>query len=92
MATSVTAAAAAGAAGASSAPPPAAVVQTEPAATPPLTYEVLAKCSTTKARVGLMKLRHSDVSTPVFMPVGTQVRVVDVHFDTFSYRIVLRAH
>lgn len=40
--------------------------------TPPLTFEVLAKCSTTKARVGLMRLRHSDVSTPVFMPVGTQ--------------------
>jgi hypothetical protein len=38
----------------------------------PLTYKVIAKCSTTKARVGLMSLIHSDVSTPVFMPVGTQ--------------------
>lgn len=40
---------------------------------PPLTYKVTAKCSTTKARVGIMSLRHSDVDTPVFMPVGTQV-------------------
>lgn len=40
----------------------------------PLTYKVLAKCSTTKARVGVMSLLHSDVDTPVFMPVGTQVR------------------
>lgn len=40
--------------------------------TPALTYEVHARCSTTKARVGTMRLRHSDVATPVFMPVGTQ--------------------
>ena len=40
--------------------------------TNPLAYKVIAKCSTTKARVGLMSLVHSDVSTPVFMPVGTQ--------------------
>lgn len=39
----------------------------------PLEYKVIAKCSTTKARVGMMNLRHSDVDTPVFMPVGTQV-------------------
>lgn len=41
---------------------------------PPLKYKVIAKCSTTKARVGVMTLRHGDVDTPVFMPVGTQVR------------------
>lgn len=40
--------------------------------TPALTYAVHARCSTTKARVGTMRLRHSDVATPVFMPVGTQ--------------------
>ena len=40
--------------------------------TNPLAYKVIAKCSTTKARVGLMSLVHSDVSTPVFLPVGTQ--------------------
>lgn len=38
----------------------------------PLRYRVVAKCSRTKARVGVMSLRHSDVDTPVFMPVGTQ--------------------
>lgn len=40
---------------------------------PPLKYKVIAKCKTTKARVGVMTLRHGDVDTPVFMPVGTQV-------------------
>lgn len=40
---------------------------------PPLKYRVLAKCGTSKARVGVMTLRHGDVNTPVFMPVGTQV-------------------
>lgn len=40
---------------------------------PPLLYKVIAKCKTTKARVGVMTLRHGEVDTPVFMPVGTQV-------------------
>lgn len=40
----------------------------------PLIYKILAECPTTKARVGVMTLRHGDVNTPVFMPVGTQVR------------------
>ena len=39
---------------------------------PPLTYKVIAECSVSKARAGLMTLRHSEVNTPVFMPVGTQ--------------------
>ncbi|EDW03745.1 queuine tRNA-ribosyltransferase catalytic subunit [Drosophila grimshawi] len=39
---------------------------------PPLTYKVVAECSVSKARAGLMMLRHSEVRTPVFMPVGTQ--------------------
>ncbi|XP_052863167.1 queuine tRNA-ribosyltransferase catalytic subunit [Anopheles cruzii] len=39
---------------------------------PPLQYRVAEKCSQTKARVGVMSLRHSVVPTPVFMPVGTQ--------------------
>lgn len=39
----------------------------------PLKYKIIAKCQTTKARVGVMSLIHSDVDTPVFMPVGTQV-------------------
>lgn len=44
--------------------------------TPPLTYKVTGKCSTTKARIGIMSLRHIDVNTPVFMPVGTQVNSI----------------
>ncbi|XP_058976258.1 queuine tRNA-ribosyltransferase catalytic subunit-like [Musca domestica] len=39
---------------------------------PPLTYKVIAECSASKARAGLMTVRHSEVNTPVFMPVGTQ--------------------
>lgn len=37
-----------------------------------LKFEVLAKCSTTKARVSRMHLEHQSVDLPVFMPVGTQ--------------------
>lgn len=39
-----------------------------------LTFHVKAECNVSKARVGLMKLPHYEVKTPVFMPVGTQVR------------------
>lgn len=39
----------------------------------PLIFNLLAECNTTKARVGKMVLPHSEVDTPVFMPVGTQV-------------------
>lgn len=37
-----------------------------------LTFETIAKCSTTKARVSNLTLPHGPVDTPVFMPVGTQ--------------------
>ncbi|KAI9487096.1 MAG: queuine tRNA-ribosyltransferase [Benjaminiella poitrasii] len=37
-----------------------------------LTFETIARCSTTKARVSIMTLPHGPVDTPVFMPVGTQ--------------------
>nr|BAN21245.1 tRNA-guanine transglycosylase [Riptortus pedestris] len=37
-----------------------------------LTFKVLAECSESKARAGLMILPHSPVETPVFMPVGTK--------------------
>ncbi|RIA92226.1 queuine tRNA-ribosyltransferase [Glomus cerebriforme] len=37
-----------------------------------LTWKIIAKCSTTKARVGKLTLPHGPVDTPVFMPVGTQ--------------------
>lgn len=41
----------------------------------PLNFKLLAKCSVTKARVGVVTLLHSEVSTPVFMPVGTKVSI-----------------
>lgn len=37
-----------------------------------LSFQIKAKCSLSKARSSVMKLLHSDVDTPVFMPVGTQ--------------------
>jgi queuine tRNA-ribosyltransferase len=37
-----------------------------------LTFETVAKCSTTKARAALLTLPHGPVNLPVFMPVGTQ--------------------
>lgn len=39
-----------------------------------LRFRIKAKCSVSKARSSVMSLLHSDVDTPVFMPVGTQVR------------------
>lgn len=48
-------------------------IDVNPIDDPPLKYKVIAECGTTKARVGVMTLRHGDVDTPVFMPVGTQV-------------------
>ncbi|OWA50290.1 putative queuine tRNA-ribosyltransferase [Hypsibius exemplaris] len=35
-------------------------------------FHVLASCSTSKARTGVLSLLHSDVETPIFMPVGTK--------------------
>jgi queuine tRNA-ribosyltransferase len=37
-----------------------------------LGFEIVAKCSTTKARVSRISLPHHTVDAPVFMPVGTQ--------------------
>nr|OQO26294.1 Queuine tRNA-ribosyltransferase catalytic subunit [Rachicladosporium sp. CCFEE 5018] len=37
-----------------------------------LTFTLLAKCSTTKARASLLTLPHGDVKLPIFMPVATQ--------------------
>lgn len=37
-----------------------------------LSFKILAKCSTTKARTAILTLPHHEVETPVFMPVGTQ--------------------
>ncbi|EFX06121.1 queuine tRNA-ribosyltransferase [Grosmannia clavigera kw1407] len=37
-----------------------------------LTFELLAECSTTRARASLLTLPHGPVALPVFMPVATQ--------------------
>ncbi|KAG5518843.1 hypothetical protein PMAC_002373 [Pneumocystis sp. 'macacae'] len=37
-----------------------------------LSFDIISKCSVSKARAGLLTLSHGTVETPVFMPVGTQ--------------------
>lgn len=44
-----------------------------------LSFHVKAECNVSRARAGLMKLPHYEVKTPVFMPVGTQVRFFAVY-------------
>jgi queuine tRNA-ribosyltransferase len=41
-------------------------------------FELLAVCSETGARAGILHTAHGDVETPVFMPVGTQATVKGV--------------
>ncbi|KAJ2601020.1 Queuine tRNA-ribosyltransferase catalytic subunit 1 [Coemansia sp. RSA 1722] len=43
----------------------------ETSTSPALKFEVLARCSTTKARASKMHLPHYTAHTPMFMPVGT---------------------
>jgi hypothetical protein len=38
----------------------------------PLEFEVLKKCSKSKARCSVLKLPHATLETPQFMPVGTK--------------------
>jgi queuine tRNA-ribosyltransferase len=38
-------------------------------------FEIVAECSETRARAGLLETAHGVVETPVFMPVGTQATV-----------------
>jgi queuine tRNA-ribosyltransferase len=42
---------------------------------PQITFEIVAECSTTRARAGLLHTPHGTIETPVFMPVGTQATV-----------------
>ncbi|KAH7631195.1 queuine tRNA-ribosyltransferase [Sordaria sp. MPI-SDFR-AT-0083] len=37
-----------------------------------LTFELVAKCSTTRARASILTLPHGPVNLPIFMPVATQ--------------------
>lgn len=38
-------------------------------------YKIIKQCKQTKARVGVLSTPHGDITTPVFMPVGTQATV-----------------
>jgi queuine tRNA-ribosyltransferase len=38
-------------------------------------FEIVAECSRTRARAGLLHTPHGTIETPVFMPVGTQATV-----------------
>jgi len=38
-------------------------------------FEIVAECSRTRARAGLLHTAHGVIETPVFMPVGTQATV-----------------
>jgi queuine tRNA-ribosyltransferase len=40
-----------------------------------ISFEVVAECSSTRARAGLLHTPHGTIETPVFMPVGTQATV-----------------
>lgn len=56
----------------------------------PLIFNVMTECQTTKARVSKMILPHSEVDTPVFMPVGTQVSAKSVIIISFKALIRFR--
>jgi queuine tRNA-ribosyltransferase len=49
-----------------------------------LRLEIIARCSTTKARVCQLHLPHATVNTPVFMPVGTQGTMKGVTVDQLA--------
>jgi queuine tRNA-ribosyltransferase len=38
-------------------------------------FEIVAECSETQARAGLLHTKHGVIPTPIFMPVGTQATV-----------------
>ncbi|MGQ0629077.1 MAG: tRNA-guanine transglycosylase, partial [Phycisphaerales bacterium] len=40
-----------------------------------VTYELLARCPRSEARLGRVRTPHGDVETPAFMPVGTRASV-----------------
>ena len=42
---------------------------------PQISFEIVAECPHTRARVGLLHTPHGTIETPVFMPAGTQATV-----------------
>lgn len=49
-----------------------------------LNFSVEARASGSRARAGRLRTLHSEVLTPVFMPVGTQATVRAQTFDTLE--------
>ncbi|MCE5252530.1 tRNA guanosine(34) transglycosylase Tgt [bacterium] len=55
-------------------------------------FEVLRTCPETGARAGILRTPHSEIETPVFMPVGTQATVKTMsqqELEAFDTRIIL---
>lgn len=53
----------------------------------PLTYKVISECTTTKARVGIISLVHSNVDTPVSLILFKKSFVVWLDFSQLQSRI-----
>ncbi|HPG31585.1 MAG TPA: tRNA guanosine(34) transglycosylase Tgt, partial [bacterium] len=57
-----------------------------------VSFTLLKKSSNSKARRGKLKLNHSEIDTPVFMPVGTQASVKSISPDELyeaGFKIIL---
>ena len=55
-------------------------------------FEVVRTCPETGARAGILRTPHSEIETPVFMPVGTQAAVKTMsqqELEEFDARIIL---
>ena len=55
-------------------------------------FEIVKQCSKTGARAGILHTPHSDIMTPVYMPVGTQATVkatTPEEVETMGARIIL---
>jgi queuine tRNA-ribosyltransferase len=46
---------------------------------PSLDFKILAQVSESRARAGTFQTLHGEIQTPLFMPVGTQASVRNVH-------------
>ncbi|MDD2628708.1 MAG: tRNA guanosine(34) transglycosylase Tgt [Limnochordia bacterium] len=57
-----------------------------------MSFQLLGTCSQTRARLGVLTTAHSQIETPVFMPVGTQATVKTVspeELQTLGFQIIL---
>lgn len=57
-----------------------------------LTFTILSECNTSRARASIMKVPHSSVETPTFMPVGTQGTIKGIlpqQLEKLNYQLIL---